>query len=101
MTTTKLNGAAPRAAKTPTSIISASDARLFGKWEAERQAARDAAHEAVRKASKTITIEVDAFTYGFLCAAGVVHDGTPEQCAAAFLGERVSEWSNTDFILED
>jgi hypothetical protein len=55
----------------------------------------------VRKASKTITIEVDAFTYGFLCAAGVVHDGTPEQVAAAFLGERVTDWSNTDFILRD
>jgi hypothetical protein len=97
----ELNGAAHRAAKTTTSIISASDARIFGRWDAERQAARDAASEARRKATKTLTIEVSADIYGFLTAAGVIHNGTPEQAAAAFLEERVTDWSNADFILRD
>jgi hypothetical protein len=100
MATTKLNGAAHRAAKT-TSIISASDARIFGRWDAERQAAQDAASEARNKATKALTIEVSADIYGFLTAAGLIHNGTPEQVAAAFLEERVMDWSNADFILRD
>jgi hypothetical protein len=52
-------------------------------------------------ARKKITIEIGADTYGYLCAAGVVHDGTPEDVAAAFLDERVSDWTNDDYYLDD
>jgi hypothetical protein len=52
-------------------------------------------------ARKKITIEISADAYGYLCAAGVVHDGTPEEVAAALLDEHVTDWANDDFYLDD
>jgi hypothetical protein len=112
MKTTKTNGAASQAAKITTQTrptarnitplgISRGFARALAADDLAREARRVAAREAVQNGKRTIAIEVDAFCYGSLCAAGVVHDGTPEQVAAAFLQERVTEWSNEDFILRD
>jgi hypothetical protein len=104
------NGATSKLAKTTTQPtarnitsldISRGFARALDAGDLARKAREDAARQRMDTAKKAITIEVGAFTYGFLCAAGIVHEGTPEECAAAFLEERVTEWSNQDFILRD
>jgi hypothetical protein len=110
----KINGAASQAAKTSPTVPSDDEARKISlldtrrgggekldAWDVEREANRKAAGEKRDAATKTITITISADIYGFLCAAGVIHDGTPEQVAAAFLEEHVPEWTNFDFILED
>jgi hypothetical protein len=97
----ELNAAAHRAIGLRLLGAQRASARITDAYTLARNARQDAARKTTLEASKTITLEVGPFTYGFLCAAGVVHDRTPEQCAAAFLNERVTEWSNRDFILED
>ena len=100
------DGAASQAAKITTQtqpIARNITSRALAAMDADdlaRETRRAAASEAVQNGRRAITIKVGAFCYGYLCAAGVVHDGTPEQVAAAFLEERITEWGNEDFILE-
>lgn len=82
-----------------TTIIDPLEAKLEADY-LDRKAWRDTMRETREKATKQLTITVSADTYGYLCAAGVVHDGTPEECAAAFLDDRVMDWSNDDYVLE-
>jgi hypothetical protein len=65
------------------------------------EAGRLADRERVQMAKKTLTIEVDAYDYGHLCAGALIHNSTPEEMASCLIQERASEWSNEDFTLED
>jgi hypothetical protein len=58
-------------------------------------------HERAQAARKSITLNLDAQTYGFLCAAAVVRDTTIEDVGEQFLYEEVMEWSNRDYALGD
>jgi hypothetical protein len=70
-------------------------------YEAEREARKEEARKKAYRASRKLTIEVDAFTYGSLCAAGVVHDTAPEVAAAILLKDHAANWSNQDFIIDE
>jgi|ERR1035441_4419426 hypothetical protein len=104
----KTNGTAPRAAKTTTTKPAKTlmELRLesFRRIDAEdrKRAAKEKAASARRyRATKTLTVTVSADIYGFLYAAAVIHDATPEIIASAFLEQQITEWANADFMLED
>jgi hypothetical protein len=100
----RTNGAALRAAKTTSRNKPARMTfldRVLLADDLEHRAVLKAANERRRKAGKAITVNVSADVYGFLCAAGVIHGGTPEECAAEWMEQNMNEWANSDFLLED
>ncbi len=66
-------------------------------YEAKLQAARDK-HES---ASVKVEVQIDADTYGFLCSGALIHGLTVPEVIAQFLLERVTDWSNDDFSLDE
>ena len=105
----KTNGTAPRASKTTTTKPAKTlrELRLietFRRIDAEDPKRRAKEKEAIARryrAKKTLTVTVSADIYGFLYAAAVIHDATPEIIASAFLEQQITEWANADFMLED
>jgi hypothetical protein len=92
------NGAACPAVDTSTAVNPiAQDSLMAVLYRKEKE--RKAQHERREGASKSLTINVTADTYGMLCAAGVVNDGTPEEMAAMLLLYRACDWANDDYPL--
>jgi hypothetical protein len=95
---TKANGSQPtqfnRAAEVANAFLHLKRA------ERERQFEEEAEKKCGR-ARKDITITVDAYTWGELCAAGLVHNTTPEHALEMFLGENdvISEWHHSGFAI--
>src|ERR1035441_4806581 len=104
----KTNGTARRAAKTTTTKPAKTLRELriesFRRIDAEnpeRKAKEEAAPKRRYKATKTLTVTLSADIYGFLYAAAVINDTSPEIVTSAFLQQRITEWANNDFMLED
>jgi hypothetical protein len=109
MKSIRTNGTARRAAKTTTTKPAKTlrELRLietFRRIDAEdpkRRAKEKAASVRRYKATKTLTVTLSADIYGFLYAAAVINDTSPEIVTSAFLQQRITEWANNDFMLED
>jgi hypothetical protein len=104
----KTNGTARGAAKTtknkPGKTLGELRIESFQRMDPEhrkRRAKEEAASTRRYGATKTLTVTVSADIYGFLYAAAVIHDATPEIIASAFLEQQITEWANADFMLED
>ena len=104
----RTNGTARGAAKTTTTKPAKTLRELriesFRRMDPEhrkRKAKEEAASTRRYGATKTLTVTVSADIYGFLYAAAVINDTSPEIVTSAFLERRITEWANNDFMLED
>src|ERR1017187_6958868 len=97
MNSIRTNGTARRAAKATTH----KPAKTVGEWRKREPSRRiDAEHPNRRakekaasvrryKATKTLTVTLSADIYGFLYAAAVINDTSPEIVTSAFLQQRI------------
>lgn len=94
--------------KIATTTRNGSPAKNTAQTALDAQYARRCAWEAEQKklageAEIELTIKLRPFEYGMLCAAGVVHDLTPEQVLEEYLcqGDTLCEWSGNGCIFHD